>query len=581
MSSFRLALVVATLLAAQAAAEPRPFITVKGTRFMEGGRVFQFVGANINVMHGPEPRSRAPETIAAAARDGLRVGRVWALGEGLADSPTWTRQQYLFRAGPNGWQKEAFQQLDRVVAEAGKRGLRLIVTLSNRWKDYGGIPTYLRWAGQFDVETYGYEDRFFTDDRCKGWFSEHVRRVVGRVNSLTGVPYRDDPTILAWELQNEMNGTPEAAADRRRWFVDMARAIRAIDPNHLIVPGLIGYNLQVERANWIRMNSLPEVAFCDQHIYPEEHLRSSGVANLMRYIDDRVQLAHHVVGKPIIFGEFGFADHGPQTRRARWHGRFLNRLFFDGGDGALVWIYQPTLPWKRRFGILIDRRRYAPVRRVLARHARRVVAREATNRNPVLGPEQGTRPIAPTHAMLRRLRLPHRRWTGKGKERVLLLAVDRFHRAWFEEAGSWDGGILVHAYGRRTGWFEYLFSGPGFRPAELELNARLSSEYPGSSAPPGGFSDVRVLVDGQEVARLRAMPDDGVGWWQRVVITDEALLRRLARGTHSLRFQVDEGPLANGVALYGREGVLNREPVDDPGPLRLVARREREKGAAR
>lgn len=552
-------------------AAPRPFIRVDGARFMEGDRPFQFVGANLNVMHGSDARAGAALTIGAAAADGLKVGRVWALGEGLTDSPHWTRQEYLFRAGPTNWQEQAFRQLDRVVAEAGKRGLRLIVTLSNRWGDYGGIPMYLRWAGHLDVESYGYEDRFFTDDRCRRWFVEHLQRVVGRTNTLTGAAYRDDPTIMAWELQNEMNGTPEAAPDRRQWFVEMAGVIQRIDSNHMIVPGLIGYNLQLERSNWIAMNRLPEAAFCDQHIYPEEHLRSRGVVNLQRYIDDRVQLAHHVIGKPIIFGEFGFSDRGPTGMRARWHRRFLDRLFYNGGDGALVWIYQPTLSWKRKFGILVDRQRYRSVRQALAARARRLRAAVATNRNPALGPQQGDRPLAPTHALLAGHGPAHRRWRRGGGGRELHIPVEQFHRAWFEEAGSWDGGILVHAYGRRTGWFEYRFQGPGFRPRRLVLHARLSSEYPGRNGPPHGFTRVEVLLDGQSVARLRVMPDDGMGGWYRVEITRADLLQKLARGTHLLRFQVADGPEANGLALYGRETTLNREPVEQPGPLRLVA----------
>ncbi len=51
----------------------------------------------------------------------------------------------------------------------------------------------------------------------------------------------------------------------------------------------------------------------------------------------------------------------------------------------------------------------------------------------------------------------------------------------------------------------------------------------------------------------------------------EALLRRLRGGLHTLRFQVDEGPEANGVAIFGREAELNREPVDEPGSLQLLA----------
>ena len=57
---------------------------------------------------------------------------------------------------------------------------------------------------------------------------QNLRRVVGRTNSITGVPYRDDPTIFAWEMQNEMSGTPEAAAARR--FRTMAAAMTPAMP---------------------------------------------------------------------------------------------------------------------------------------------------------------------------------------------------------------------------------------------------------------------------------------------------------------------------------------------------------------
>ncbi len=537
---------------------------------MEGDRPFYFVGANLNVMHGHVARAGAAATITAAAKDGLRVGRLWALGEGPGDSPAWKRRDILFRDGPDGWQPRAYLQLDRVIAEAGKRGLRLVITLSNRWADYGGVPMYLRWAKQVDVNSYGYTDRFFSDARCRKWYLEHVMRIVGRTNTVNGVAYASDPTIMAWELQNEMVGTPEAAAARRQWFVEVARQIRRVDRNHLIVPGLIGYKLQKERQAWTQMCKLPQVSYCDQHIYPEEHLRSRGARNMRLYIDDRVQLAHHVVGKPVVFGEFGFADARRAAPRARWHRLFLQRVFHDGGNGAMAWIYQPTLSWTRRYGILVDDARHRPVRRALARVAKRVTRRAPRCRNRTLGKRRGTRPIAPTHAMLVRHRRPHRAWSAAGQ---LSIPVDRFHRAWFEEAGSWDGGVLVHAYGRRTGWLEYRFKGPGYAPSSLRVRARLSSEFPGAAAPADGHSSVKVLLDRVPVGEVKVMPDDGVGAWHAFTINEPKLLRRLRRGTHSLRFLVSPGAGANGVAIYGREAPLNREPVDEPGPLQLVAER--------
>jgi mannan endo-1,4-beta-mannosidase len=556
------------------AAPQRGFVRVAGTEFVDGDRPFVFVGANLNVMHEPTARRQAATTIAAAAADGLLVGRIWALGEGTADAPSWQRDASLFRSGPEGWHEEAFIQLDRVIAEAGRRGLRLIITLSNSWGDYGGIPMYLRWAGHVDVESYGYSDRFFTDPKCRAWYVEHVRRVVGRTNTITGQPYRDDPTIMAWELQNEMNGTPEAAPARERWVGEMSRLVRRLDANHLVVPGIIGYNLQLERGAWIRMCQLPEVSFCDQHIYPEEHLRTRGLAGLRRAIDDRVQLAHNVVRKPIVFGEFGFDDKGPPGARVSWHQRFLERVLYDGGNGALVWIYQPTLPWKRTYPILVDKPRHLPLRRALGAIARRAAAGGVRNRNAAINPAAGDRPLAPTHALMTRAARPHGRWTpdpSGARGAVLAIPVDRFSRAWFEEAGSWDGGILVHAYGRRTGWFEYRFAGPTFIPSRLEIRARLSSEYPGATAPPHGTSRVKILLDGGQLTVVRAKPDDGVGAWTTISVTDAGALERLRGGVHVLRFQVDAGPESNGLAIYGVETKLNREPVDDPAPLQITA----------
>ena len=52
-------------------------------------------------------------------------------------------------------------------------------------------------------------DLFFSDLHIKQWFKRYMRKVIHRTNTLTGVVYRDDPTIFAWELMNE----PRACSD--------------------------------------------------------------------------------------------------------------------------------------------------------------------------------------------------------------------------------------------------------------------------------------------------------------------------------------------------------------------------------
>ena len=562
------------ILGLPASVGARPFIRVEGTRFMAGEEPFYFVGANLNVMHGPVARAKAASTIHTAARDGLKVGRIWAMGEGAADAPGWRVRDELFRAGPDGWQEAAYLQLDHVIAQAGARGLRLIITLANRWPDYGGAPMYLRWAGVTRQEGYGSLDGFFSDPRCWGWYLEHMRRLVGRTNSVTGVAYKDDPTIMSWELMNELGGTPEAAPARRQWAAEMIRQVRALDPNHLVVPGTLGYDLSLEREAWISMCSLPGVAYCDQHAYPINDPRSRTPRLMARYIDDRVQLAHHVVGKPIIFGEFGFADRGSMSRRARLHGRFLRRLFGDGGNGALAWIYQPTIPWKRGYGVMVDQRRHRVVRRALAREAKKIQRRTPRSVNRALGKALGKAPLWPTHLTRRGpRRTPHVRWRRDSQGASLSIPVDQFHAAHFETSGAWAKGELLHVYGRRTGWLSYRFRGPGFTPARLVLRLRLSSEYPDKFAPAHGTSRVKVQLDGADVATLEAAPDDGVGTWHQVTVTDPRHLAPLARGRHTLRLEVRDGPGANGLALYGRRTPHARESVGDAGPLTLRAAR--------
>ncbi|HEY8924537.1 MAG TPA: hypothetical protein VIU64_09155, partial [Polyangia bacterium] len=216
------------------------FVRARGNQLVLGddGAPFRFAGANLAVMHGPDSRAGAAALLDEAAHDGLRVGRIWAFGEGAADAASWQKDGYYFRAGPAGWLDAGPAQLDRVIAEAGRRGVRLIVTLSNSWSDYGGVPQYLRWSGRWRPDTFGAADAFYSDPAARAAFRAHVERLLGRTNAVTGVRYRDDPTIMAWELMNESRvDTAAGARARRAWIVEMARLVHRLDPHHLVSSG--------------------------------------------------------------------------------------------------------------------------------------------------------------------------------------------------------------------------------------------------------------------------------------------------------------------------------------------------------
>ena len=49
------------------------------------------------------------------------------------------------------------QGLDRVIAQASARGIRVILTLTNYWPDYGGPPTWAKWFNRSSIVEF-YQD---------------------------------------------------------------------------------------------------------------------------------------------------------------------------------------------------------------------------------------------------------------------------------------------------------------------------------------------------------------------------------------------------------------------------------------
>src|SRR5450432_1568688 len=193
------------------------FVQVRDGRFMVDGRPFRFVGANVAVMFREEDRAHMPETLRQAARAGIKVVRVWAFGEGgpddvkpIGDFNDWPRN-FFFRKTPDQWNENAFVELDRTIAEAARNNLRVQLCLTNWWRDTGGVTQYLRWAGIKDADDdkspFGVNAEramlFYTNETTRRLYRQHLEKIATRRNSVTGLLYRDDPTIFGYELMNE------------------------------------------------------------------------------------------------------------------------------------------------------------------------------------------------------------------------------------------------------------------------------------------------------------------------------------------------------------------------------------------
>lgn len=66
--------------------------------------------------------------------------------------------------------------------------------------------------------------------------------VLTRVNKMTGVAYKDEPAIFAWELMNEPRCQSDLSGKTlQAWITEMASYVKSVDPNHMVEIGLEGF----------------------------------------------------------------------------------------------------------------------------------------------------------------------------------------------------------------------------------------------------------------------------------------------------------------------------------------------------
>jgi mannan endo-1,4-beta-mannosidase len=370
---------------------PVGFVHAVGTRFLLDGEPFRYAGANVAVMYRDEDRALMPQTLRHAAQLGLKVIRVWANGEGRAedgvmsvggDRADWPRT-HAFRPTPDEWNEEAFVHLDRVLAEAARNHLRVQLTLSNWWRDTGGVTQYLRWAGVRDAADdnapYGVNAErameFYSNDVTRRLYREHVEKIVMRRNTVTGVLYRDDPTIFSYELMNEAQAPTGRWAERRAWVAEMSAYLKSLDPDHMVESGSWSYRTAFERRAWLEEQKIQTLDYCDVHNYPRDDLDTfvKSPQSLSEFIENRAAAAFSL-NKPLVVGEFGMGTEGYEgTTQLDWFRAFFDAAQRAGIAGATFWILTPDP--QRGYGITYATTRDDDLRAEIARGAQALGAR--------------------------------------------------------------------------------------------------------------------------------------------------------------------------------------------------------------
>jgi mannan endo-1,4-beta-mannosidase len=352
------ALVSALAATAPATAAPPSrdgFVVRDGHRLTLDGKTFRFGGTN-NYYLFYKSRAMVDDVFADARAAGFRVMRTWAFGlignadgsNSVAPAPDgvyfqyWDGEKPAVNDGPDG-----LERLDYVIASARRHGQKLVLPLTNNWSDFGGIDQYVRWRGG------AYHDEFYTDPVIKGWYRDYIDHLLNRTNTITGVKYKDDPTIMTWELGNEprCKGSgvyPQSpactTATVTAWADEMSRHIKSVDARHLVSVGDEGFFCDGPDApDWIdncgegidsiALASLPAIDVMSYHLYPDgwgNRTAQWGSDYITRHNEAAERL-----GKAVMLGEFGWRD--KNTRNPvyqQWQSDFTR----TGGNGFLYWI---------------------------------------------------------------------------------------------------------------------------------------------------------------------------------------------------------------------------------------------------
>lgn len=352
---------------------PSTMVTVSGNSFILNGKNYTYIGANywygglLAAVNGKAGRQRLIKELNFMKTHGITNLRALVGAEGAPLHAF--RVPYSLQPGQGRLDDNLLKSLDFFISEAGKRNIKLVLYLTNNWDWSGGLGQYLYWNGYPlppvpGSENYwnrylDYATQFYTCEPCITELESFIKSIITRKNSINGKIYRDDPTIMAWEIANEPRPMSARNSDAfRSWLHSTAAYIKSLDRNHLVTTGSEGDIANDYRTNdFIRDHNSADIDYLTIHVWPRNwgwFSDTSIVASFPRILENSSNyIARHIkiadsLHKPLVIEEFGLPrDQGslkanaPAMSRDRYYafmfGLLLKSSELKGIAGANFW----------------------------------------------------------------------------------------------------------------------------------------------------------------------------------------------------------------------------------------------------
>jgi mannan endo-1,4-beta-mannosidase len=294
-------------------------VTRSGTKLYENGVQFKWISYNIPnllLLEGvtdewipPTPYEQESAILALVGSYG-RVARTYTLGFG----------PHYHMTGLGMYYEPAWVAFDNALAIARKYKIRLIIPLLN---NHNGGDSAEKWYGDYGLMAAFRglpPSQFFTSSVLRSDMKDLISYMLNRINTVNGIRYADDCTVLAWELGNELGGW-DGPVPSSEWTSDIAAYIKSIAPNALVASGDMGGLDSKSRYSEGSLSS-PAVDMLSNHYY-------YGSSDIARLASDAAYVSSR--GKAFFVGEFGLSD------TTVYDSIYKSSLSLAEVSGAMIW----------------------------------------------------------------------------------------------------------------------------------------------------------------------------------------------------------------------------------------------------
>lgn len=315
------------------------FVQVEGSQFRLNGKPYYFAGTNmwygayLGSTGDTGNQARLIKELDILKARGITNLRILAVSES-SESQRAVRPA-IITSSAGALDSALLEGLDFLLAEMAKRNMKAVLYLNNFWQWSGGMSQYVSWitgdpAVDPDVtgkwnEFMENSARFYRMPKAQTLYRSVIKKIITRTNTITGVAYNNDPTIMAWQLANEPRPgsdavSPEHAEYFIAWIEGSAKYIKSLAPKQLLSTGNEGYMGSAQNLKLFEdSHASPYIDYLTFHMWIKnwgwfdvlhaEETYDSALVNATKYLQQHVDLAARM-NKPIVLEEFGIERDG-------------------------------------------------------------------------------------------------------------------------------------------------------------------------------------------------------------------------------------------------------------------------------